>query len=117
MIPIPLDPNIIAALVTLGLKEGSIVTKADVKAAYRAAAKSAHPDAGGNDEEMKKLNAAYELVLAWLEKCLCLGFTRNPMCRAHDDEPADGACSECGGTKKVEVGTWSKVKIDCPKCS
>jgi hypothetical protein len=33
-----------------------------VKAAYRALAQIHHPDAGGNEDEMKRLNAAYDLV-------------------------------------------------------
>lgn len=33
-----------------------------IEAAYRAAAKKAHPDAGGTDEQMAALNAAYEAV-------------------------------------------------------
>lgn len=40
----------------LGL--GPDATRADAEAAYRARARSAHPDAGGSDEAMARLNAA-----------------------------------------------------------
>lgn len=33
-----------------------------VKAVYRARAKAAHPDAGGSEEQMMKVNAAYEVI-------------------------------------------------------
>jgi DnaJ-domain-containing protein 1 len=36
--------------------------KDTVTAAYRAAARRSHPDAGGTDEEMARVNAAYEQI-------------------------------------------------------
>jgi hypothetical protein len=36
-----------------------------VKAAYRALAKGAHPDAGGDHEAMTALTIAYETALDW----------------------------------------------------
>lgn len=38
-------------------------TKSEVKRAYRSAARELHPDAGGNHNQMKKLNAAKELYM------------------------------------------------------
>lgn len=37
-------------------------SEADIKKAYRAAAKKHHPDKGGNAEEFKKINEAYEIL-------------------------------------------------------
>jgi len=34
----------------------------EVKDAYKEKAKKAHPDAGGSDEEMMKINAAFEVI-------------------------------------------------------
>jgi cation transport ATPase len=45
---------------TLGLKPTA--TAADIKAAYRAAAKRAHPDAGGSAEAMRRVNEAHRVL-------------------------------------------------------
>ncbi len=45
---------------TLGIKKGA--TKADIKKAYRTAAKKHHPDKGGDQEQFKKVNEAYETL-------------------------------------------------------
>jgi hypothetical protein len=37
-------------------------TQEEVRKAYKAAARKAHPDAGGSNEEMMKINAAYEAI-------------------------------------------------------
>ncbi|WP_347022477.1 DnaJ domain-containing protein [Bacteroides ovatus] len=37
-------------------------TEAEIKAAYKQAAKSAHPDAGGSNEKMQEVNAAWEVL-------------------------------------------------------
>lgn len=100
-------------------------SEAEVRRAYRHAAMTTHPDSeGGSEEKMKALNAAYERCLESVSnredpKCVCFGFTRSPLCHAHEEPPkGDGQCSECGGTKRVEVGSpWSKVFMDCPKCN
>ena len=39
-----------------------VVAKAEIKAAYKQAAKSAHPDAGGSNEKMQEVNAAWEVL-------------------------------------------------------
>jgi len=51
----PLDPFKI-----LGVSPDA--TKEEVDKAYKAAARKAHPDKGGSDEEMMKVNAAYEAI-------------------------------------------------------
>lgn len=48
------------ALALLGLKAG--FTQDDLKRAFRARIKAAHPDAGGSTEAAAALNAAYELL-------------------------------------------------------
>jgi hypothetical protein len=44
----------------LGLKPGATAT--EIKHAYRAAAKKAHPDAGGSTEVMEAVNEAYKIL-------------------------------------------------------
>jgi len=39
----------------------------DIKSRYRYLASKKHPDTGGNDEEMAKINAAYELLKKYVE--------------------------------------------------
>jgi DnaJ-class molecular chaperone len=41
---------------------GMDATEAEVKAAYRKRAAEAHPDRGGSNEWMAKVNAAYEVI-------------------------------------------------------
>jgi DnaJ-class molecular chaperone len=43
-----------------GLQEGA--SESDIKAAYRKMAFDAHPDRGGNEEEFKRITAAYEYL-------------------------------------------------------
>lgn len=119
MIPVPLDPKVIDALEFLGFEPNSIITIKGVKAAFKVLARQFHPDAGGTEEGMRKLNDAYEDALAWLEECICKGFVRNPRCPAHEEMPeSEERCSECGGTKKIEAGPeWARVKLDCQKCT
>ncbi len=50
-----LDPFVI-----LGVKENA--TKEEVTQAYREKASKAHPDKGGSDMEMAKVNAAFEAI-------------------------------------------------------
>lgn len=40
----------------------------DVKAAYRTLAKKRHPDAGGSDEQMQRLNSARDQATAYLRQ-------------------------------------------------
>lgn len=44
----------------LGVKRDA--TEAEIKAAYKKAAKAAHPDTGGSDEKMKAVNEAWEVL-------------------------------------------------------
>lgn len=44
----------------LGVKHDA--TDAEIKAAYKKAAKTAHPDAGGSNEKMQEVNAAWEVL-------------------------------------------------------
>jgi curved DNA-binding protein CbpA len=37
-----------------------VKTKADAKAAYKAAARKAHPDTGGDAEKMKDINSSWD---------------------------------------------------------
>ncbi len=46
---------------TLGVSENSSLD--EIKTAYRVRVKSTHPDIGGSEEEIKRLNAAYELLM------------------------------------------------------
>jgi hypothetical protein len=48
------------ALRTLGLDGDNKVTAEEINAAYKELAKKHHPDRGGDEEEFKKLHAAYE---------------------------------------------------------
>ncbi len=42
-------------------------SKATIKTAYKKMAKVHHPDAGGNEDQFKKLNDAHEQMLSWAE--------------------------------------------------
>ena len=44
-----------------------VFTALEAKKAYRAAARTAHPDKGGTHEKMKELNKAYRLICAGLD--------------------------------------------------
>ncbi|MGL4401632.1 MAG: SprT-like domain-containing protein, partial [Luteolibacter sp.] len=50
------------ALKVLGLERTDLGDATKLKKAYRATAMDAHPDRGGSEEVMKKVNAAYELL-------------------------------------------------------
>ena len=53
------------ALKALGLTENC--TKSDIVKAYRKLAKKHHPDVGGSEKEMAKLNSAKEVLDEWVE--------------------------------------------------
>ena len=44
-----------------------LVTKQNIKEQYYFLAKKNHPDIGGNSEEMEALNAAYKLLIQYIE--------------------------------------------------
>jgi len=48
----------------LGIPPGEKLTDETIKRFYHKAARKSHPDAGGSEEEMKKVNAAYEVLKA-----------------------------------------------------
>jgi hypothetical protein len=49
-------------LLELPITPGRSHTLADIREAYRLRAQAHHPDAGGNPEEMRRLNEAYQLL-------------------------------------------------------
>ena len=55
-----IDPSLARAYSILWLKPGA--PKSVVKAAYRSLAAQLHPDAGGDDQAMRSLNEAYNLL-------------------------------------------------------
>lgn len=66
--------------------------EAQVRKRHREAAFAAHPDVGGSDAQMALANEARDLLLKLCgapkvePKCVCKGFVRNPLCKAHEDE-------------------------------
>ncbi|NOR54922.1 MAG: DnaJ domain-containing protein [Sulfurovum sp.] len=54
------------ALDILGLPQ--LITREDVKNQYRFLAKKNHPDLGGNAEKMEAINAAYQLLIQYIEE-------------------------------------------------
>ena len=59
----------------------STASNAEIKAAYRQLVKQHHPDAGGDDQQMLALNAAWE-VLGDAERRQAFDRTRPQPCRA-----------------------------------
>ena len=53
------------ALEELGLP--SMVSWRDIKERYRMLSKKYHPDAGGDEEKMARLNRAYEILKTYIE--------------------------------------------------
>lgn len=118
------------AFEVLGLEKDT-ATEQSVKRAFRHLAMTTHPDAGGSDQAMAELNAAHDVALTALgagepERCVCRGFVRNPLCKAHGKfdagvhkvEDLSVECSTCGGTRKVRTGSsWSSIDIACPDCT
>ncbi len=58
----------------LGIKSRLVIDEETLRAAFREAGKSAHPDAGGGDDDFARLRAAFEIVASpskrlrhWLE--------------------------------------------------
>jgi len=54
------------ALDILGLPK--LITREDIKKQYHFLAKKKHPDVGGDAMEMEQLNAAYHLVMKYIEE-------------------------------------------------
>ncbi len=53
------------ALETLELPK--LITREDIRNQYRFLAKKHHPDIGGDTEKMEQLNAAYTLLMKYIE--------------------------------------------------
>ena len=51
----------------LGLPIGGSLEISQIKAAYRKAAKKAHPDAGGTQERFLQIKEAHDALLEWIE--------------------------------------------------
>jgi len=45
-----------------------LVTKKDIQKQYRFLAKKYHPDVGGDTSDMERLNAAYKLLMKYIEE-------------------------------------------------
>jgi len=54
------------ALDVLGLPK--LITREDIKKQYHFLAKKKHPDIGGDAMEMEQLNAAYKLLMKYIEE-------------------------------------------------
>ena len=54
-----------SALDALGLPQ--LVTRDDIKKRYRQLARQYHPDRTGSDEAMERINAAYALLMEYIE--------------------------------------------------
>jgi DnaJ-class molecular chaperone len=65
---------------TLGVQRGC--TREEVKVAFRTAVASAHPDHGGEDATFIQIHAAYELILAELDRHRRSGLDTNGPMRA-----------------------------------
>lgn len=85
--------TLVEAYVALGINVDESPSPEEARARWKALAKIAHPDMGGSDKAMAELNDALNVVLEDLgaprvePKCACLGFKRNPLCRARHEEP------------------------------
>ncbi|KAG5474136.1 hypothetical protein CUR178_04247 [Leishmania enriettii] len=58
-----LRQHLVSARRVLGLQDGQSCTPADIKRAFRERALAAHPDAGGDPDSFRQLQAAYEVLL------------------------------------------------------
>lgn len=54
------------ALDILGLPQ--LITREDIKKQYRFLAKKNHPDTGGDAKKMEEINAAYQLLIQYIEE-------------------------------------------------
>ncbi|KAG5473845.1 hypothetical protein LSCM1_04477 [Leishmania martiniquensis] len=58
-----LRQHFVSARQVLGLQDGQSCTPAEIKRAFRERALAAHPDAGGDPDSFRRLQAAYEALL------------------------------------------------------
>jgi hypothetical protein len=65
-----IPPQVLAAFAMLSLLPSAPLCV--VQASYRALAKGTHPDYGGSEVKMKRLNAAYEVARTWAEAHLMI---------------------------------------------
>lgn len=88
------------ALSALGL--GNTFTSDQLRAAYRAAAKRAHPDAGGSAEQFQQVTLAHSTL------------AKGPKRKAHDPR---AVCPTCDGNGwVVRARAWRAVRARCPAC-
>lgn len=92
---------------TLGVDRAASMD--EIKTAYRAKARKAHPDRGGSEQEMIELNVAYRI--------LSVDFSRrlyNDMLKLRGTE-----CGVCNGAgrKYKQKGFTTRVGYTCPACN
>jgi DnaJ-class molecular chaperone len=90
----------------LGFEPGATIREEDIVAAYKAKAKTAHPDMGGSDEEFRTLTLAYNTLREAVKRPAPLGK------RIHS------RCSTCNGSGIVDTrrASWRTLKVRCPQC-
>ncbi|MEW6608248.1 MAG: J domain-containing protein [bacterium] len=66
----------------LGLGEDATIS--EIKGAYHEKAKELHPDKGGEDEQMKRLNEAYKLIMSYCSTYK-ISFRQEDVKRANPD--------------------------------
>jgi DnaJ-class molecular chaperone len=82
-------------------------TEADVSAAYRAKAKTTHPDAGGSSEAFAAVDRAKHVLMRWLE--------RSDRSEAAADTGVK--CQRCNGTGyTVSQRAWRGMRVQCIRC-
>lgn len=108
------------ACATLGLTFEEGTDEAKVRLAHRQRSTSVHPDRGGSTTEMARVNEAREALLspageAPKRRCVCIGFKRNPLCRAHDEDEKEKERSE-GATVEALRGCVCTGFVRNPLC-
>lgn len=88
--------------------------EADVKRAYRTAAKTCHPDHHGKEklQQWSRVSWAYEVLKHWLRQ-------NPPEDNRLDEQLAAGDCRACGGTGRVDVrktNFGTALKMQCVMC-
>lgn len=85
-------------------------SEADLKDAYRAACRHAHPDMGGRMEDFVVVDRAKHIVAGWIEKA---AVTQSPELRHGGDAP----CSRCNGKGTITLRKgFGTMPASCPTC-